>query len=59
MADKLVAQAKPKHLRLTSASCIQKAKCAASDEPWLPKPVSADPSTGESSVIRGWKPKCR
>lgn len=57
MAGKSVAQAKLKRLRLTSASCIQKAKCAASDEPWLPRPVCTDPSTRESGVIRGWKAK--
>ena len=57
IADKSVAQAKLKNRRLTSASCIQQAKCAASDEPGPPKPVCTDPSTRESGEISGWKAK--
>jgi hypothetical protein len=57
MADKSVAQATLKNRRLTSASCIQQAKCAPFDEPGPPRPVCTEPSTSESGVITGWKAK--
>ena len=59
MANESVAQATFENRRLTSVSGIQQAKCAASDQPGLPRPVCSNPSTRESGVISGWKPKCR